>query len=70
MESAGNVIAYFNGHNHEGNFAVKNGISYVDFQGMVETADTNAYSLIRVYKDRLEIDGYGREPDRVIKINK
>ncbi|HWO95054.1 MAG TPA: metallophosphoesterase [Bacillus sp. (in: firmicutes)] len=70
LESAGNVVAYFNGHNHAGNYAEKNGISYVNFQGMVETADSNAYSIIRVYPDRLEIDGYGREQDRVLKIKK
>ncbi|CAH0346517.1 metallophosphoesterase [Bacillus sp. CECT 9360] len=69
LESAGNVVAYFNGHNHAGNYAEKNGIKYVNFQGMVETADSTAFSVIRAYKDRLEIDGYGREPDRVLKVN-
>jgi predicted phosphodiesterase len=68
LEAAGNVVAYFNGHNHAGNYAVKNGIHYVNLKGMVETADTNSYSIVEVYKDRLEIDGYGREIDRVLKI--
>lgn len=70
MEAAGNVVAYFNGHHHAGNFAEKNGIYYVNFKGMVETADTNAYSIIQVYSDRIEIDGYGREQDRVLQIQK
>lgn len=69
LESAGNVVAYFNGHNHEGNYAEKNGIKYVNFQGMVETPDSTAFSVIRAYKDRLEIDGFGREPERVLKVN-
>ncbi|WP_243354678.1 metallophosphoesterase [Bacillus litorisediminis] len=68
LEAAGNVVAYFNGHNHAGNYAVKNGIHYVNLQGMVETADTNSYSVVRVYKDRIEVDGYGREIDRVLEI--
>lgn len=68
LEATGNVVAYFNGHNHAGNYAVKNGIHYVNLKGMVETADTNSYSIVEVYKDRLEIDGYGREIDRVLKI--
>ncbi|WP_053360762.1 metallophosphoesterase [Bacillus sp. FJAT-27251] len=68
LESAGNVVAYFNGHNHAGNYGVKNGIHYVNLKGMVETDDTNSYSIVRVYKDRLEVDGYGRETDRVLKI--
>ena len=70
MEAAGNVVAYFNGHHHAGDFAEKNGIYYVNFKGMVETVDTNAYSIIKVYSDRIEIDGYGREQDRVLKVKK
>lgn len=70
LESSGNVVAYFNGHNHAGNYAEQNGVSYVNFKGMVETADTNAYSIIRIYPDRLVIKGYGREPYRVIKLGK
>ncbi|MFC3040714.1 metallophosphoesterase [Virgibacillus xinjiangensis] len=68
LEASGNVVAYFNGHNHAGNYAMKNGIHYVTLQGMVETKDTNSYSIVQVYKDRLEIDGYGREADRVLNI--
>ncbi|KKI92538.1 hypothetical protein WQ54_09030 [Bacillus sp. SA1-12] len=70
FEAAGNVAAYFNGHNHAGNYAKKNGVYYVNFQGMVETPNTNAYSIIKVFKDRLEIDGFEREPDRVLTIEK
>ncbi|PLT35226.1 metallophosphoesterase [Bacillus sp. V5-8f] len=69
LERAGNVVAYFNGHNHEGNFAEKNGITYLNFRGMLDTADTSAFSVIEAYKDRLEIDGFGREPDRTIWIH-
>lgn len=68
LEAAGNVVAYFNGHNHAGNYGMKNGIHYVNLKGMVETDDTNSYSIVRVYKDRLEVDGYGRETDRILKI--
>jgi manganese-dependent ADP-ribose/CDP-alcohol diphosphatase len=68
LEEAGNVVAYFNGHNHAGNYGVKNGIHYVNLKGMVDTADTNSYSIVRVYKDRLEVDGFGRETDRVLEI--
>ncbi|MFC2947641.1 hypothetical protein [Virgibacillus sediminis] len=68
IESAGNVVAYVNGHNHAGNYALKNDVHYVTLQGMVKTEDSNSYSIVQVYKDRLEIDGYGREEDRVLKI--
>lgn len=68
FESHDNVAAYFNGHNHQGNYGEKNGIHYVNFRGMVEL-DTNAYATVRVHPDRLEIDGYGREPDRVLEVS-
>ncbi|MEJ7785669.1 MAG: metallophosphoesterase [Solirubrobacteraceae bacterium] len=66
LESHGNVVAYFNGHNHYGNYGERNGIHYVNFHGMLEL-DTNAYSIVRVSPGRLEIEGYGREPDRILK---
>lgn len=66
LESAGNVVAYFNGHNHAGNYGEKNGIKYVNFHGMVDTSDTNAFAVIQAFKDRLEIDGFGRQPDLTI----
>lgn len=68
LEEADSVVAYFNGHNHAGNYAVKDGIHYVNLKGMVETSDTNSFSIVEVYKNRLEIDGYGREGDRVLEI--
>ena len=64
LEAAGNVVAYFNGHNHAGNYGFKNGIHYVNLKGMVETADTTSYSIVRVFNDHIELDGFGREPDR------
>ncbi|MFD2658246.1 metallophosphoesterase [Gracilibacillus thailandensis] len=68
LEANGNVVAYFNGHNHAGNYGLQNGTHYVNLEGMVETKDTTAYSIIRIYKDRLEIDGYGRQEDLVLEI--
>lgn len=70
LESSGNVVAYFNGHNHAGNYGEKNGIHYVNLKGMLETADTNTYSIIEIYKDRIFIDGYGLEQDRVLRFEK
>ncbi len=66
LESFGNVVAYINGHNHAGNYAEKNGIDYLTVHGMVETPDENAYAIIDVYSDRLEVRGTGREPDRTL----
>ena len=64
LEAASNVVAYFNGHNHAGNYGLKNGIHYVNLQGMIETADTRSYWIIRVFQDHMAVDGSGREPHR------
>jgi len=63
LEAHNNVVAYMNGHNHAGNYAIKNGIHYVTFQGMLLTADQNSFSVVEVFRDRLEVNGYGRQSD-------
>lgn len=61
-------VAYFNGHNHAGNFGEQNGKYFLNFKGMVDTPDTTAYSVVEVYADRLEVRGVGREESRSLKI--
>jgi predicted phosphodiesterase len=58
------VAAYINGHNHAGNYGTHEGCHYVNFKGMVETETKTAYGIVRCFSDRLEIEGYGLEPDR------
>lgn len=65
VTSYDNVIAWFNGHNHHGNYGFTGGTHFVTFHGMVEL-ETNAYATVRVLDDRFEINGYGREPDRIV----
>jgi len=57
------VIAYFNGHQHKGGYEYTEGIHYVNFKGMVEGSE-NAFSIINVYQDRIQIIGYGAEESR------
>jgi len=61
-----NVVAYFNGHTHKGHYQQADNVHYLSFEGMVEQ-DTNAFAIVSVYKDRLEIKGFGREQDRVLE---
>lgn len=68
LESYNNVAAYMNGHNHAGNYGEKEGIHYVNFKGMVNTPESNAYALVSAYSDHLEINGYGREPNRNLEL--
>ncbi|MGE7153479.1 metallophosphoesterase [Methylorubrum rhodesianum] len=62
------VIAYFNGHNHAGNYVERDGIHYVNFHGMVDTPDSSAFAIVEIAGDRLEIQGFGREPSRSLTL--
>jgi len=66
IESYPNVKAYLNGHVHVSQYFHKNNLHYVTFKGMVEK-DENAFTIVSVFKDHLEIKGYGKEVDRILK---
>ena len=63
------VKAYFCGHYHSGNYKMKEGIHLVNFKGMVNTK-VNAFSVVTLTSDSILVKGYGREPDRRLKIRK
>lgn len=58
-----NVIAWFSGHNHAGNYGNIGPVQFITFRGMVETEDQNSFAIARVYDHRVEISGFGREKD-------
>ncbi len=62
------MIAYFNGHNHAGNYVERDGIHYVNFHGMVDTPDSSAFAIVEIAGDRLEIQGFGREPSHSLTL--
>lgn len=62
------VKFYFNGHNHAGGYLQKDGIHYLNFKGMVDTHDSTAFARVAFHNDSLIVKGYGREPDRALKI--
>lgn len=62
-----NVRAYLCGHNHAGNAVTRDGTHFVTFRGMVDTPDRNAFAVLSLYEDRLEIEGFGREESRVLQ---
>ncbi len=69
LEKYSCVKAYINGHNHHGNYGVKNGIHYLTLKGMVDTND-NSYARISVDSEKIVVKGYGREEDRTLIIKK
>lgn len=60
------VVAYLSGHYHFGNYEKKNGVHYLTLHAMVNTKDENAFAIIEVYQNRLEVIGHGREPSRTL----
>lgn len=61
LEKYSNVVAYMNGHKHEGDYATKSGIHYITFKAML--SHTNSYSLIEVVEDTLKVNGFGEADD-------
>jgi manganese-dependent ADP-ribose/CDP-alcohol diphosphatase len=66
LEKYQNIIAWFNGHNHAGNYGNFNMIHFVTFKGMVETETTNSFALVEVYNNKLWIRGSGREKSQIL----
>jgi len=60
------IAAWWNGHNHDGNYAARHGVHCLNFRGMVETAQ-NSYARVDIFPDRMEVTGYGREPRRIMR---
>jgi len=63
-----NVLAYFCGHNHQGNYGKLAGKHFINLKGMVETPTTTAYSIVTLSENRLDIEGFGREESRSLAI--
>jgi hypothetical protein len=62
-------LAWFNGHNHAGNYGVARGKHFLNFRGMVDTPDTSAFSIVSVHADRIEVAGFGREENRTLSLS-
>ncbi len=59
-----NIAGWFAGHHHKGGYAKRKGVHHVTLKAMVEAPENNAYSIIKLYKNKIEITGYGDETDR------
>lgn len=68
LTSHDNFVAFFNGHNHAGNYGAIGNQHFVNFKGMVETPDQTAYATLAVHEDRIEITGHGLEDSRTLVI--
>jgi hypothetical protein len=59
------VVAAFFGHEHKGGYTLQGNIHTVILNGQIETL-TNAFAVLDVFPDRLELTGFGRIPTRVL----
>ncbi len=66
LENYHNIIAWLNGHNHAGNYGNFNMIHFVTFRGMVETDSGNSFARVDVYKNKIWINGTGREKNQIL----
>ncbi|GAA4309882.1 hypothetical protein GCM10023143_17990 [Compostibacter hankyongensis] len=66
IEPYKNVMAYLNGHVHVSQYFLRGGVNYVSFKGMVEQED-QAFAIVSVYPDHLEIKGFGKEHSWVLR---
>ncbi|MDH4411708.1 MAG: metallophosphoesterase [Rhizobium sp.] len=62
------AIAYLCGHHHAGGYAERNGVHFLNFCGMVDTEHDNAFAVLSVFDDRIEISGHGRESTRHLSL--
>lgn len=63
----GTVRGAIAGHHHDGAFAIQDGIFFITVDGIVETENDNAFGVVTIYPDRLELEGYGRtEPQKIL----
>lgn len=61
------VIAAFFGHDHKGGYVQQGNIHSVTINGQIETL-INAFAIVEVFADRIELTGFGRVPSRVMRI--
>lgn len=64
------VKMVLSGHHHAGGFGSYKGIPMITHEGMIETEQQNAYSIIEITPDSILVKGHGRVPSRSFKYSK
>uniref|UniRef100_A0A3Q3X8I3 Manganese-dependent ADP-ribose/CDP-alcohol diphosphatase n=1 Tax=Mola mola TaxID=94237 RepID=A0A3Q3X8I3_MOLML len=63
------VVCFLAGHEHKGGYHLDTdtGVHHLTLEAVIETPpDSNAFGMVFVYDDRMELKGSGRMPDRVL----
>lgn len=61
------VVAWLNGHHHDGNYAERHGVHYVTFRSMLHEPGVNAWAVLDFFPDYLQVSGYGRQESMQLK---
>lgn len=70
IENYSCVKAIFAGHRHTGSFAYYKDIPVITAEGMIETENDNAFGVVKLYKDKIVVEGQGRMSSHELKISK
>ena len=60
---------WINGHHHRGGYGERNGVHYITLHAMVDTT-ANSFSVVEIFSNRIEINGYGKQPDYSLSLKK
>jgi hypothetical protein len=60
--------ACFSGHNHAGAETISNGVPFITFKSLLHQPQVTAYAVVRLFRERLVIEGRGRETPREIAL--
>ena len=66
IETCPNIVAYINGHRHEGGYAYSNGVHYINIYGMLDT-QIASFAVLEIIGDSLFVNGYGNQIDMKFK---
>lgn len=66
LKNYDNIIAWFNGHNHAGNYGNFHSIHFLTMKGMVETEKSDSFSLVEVFSNKIWINGSGGEKSQIL----
>ncbi len=61
-----NIIAWFSGHNHAGNYGNINRTHYITAKAMVDESATTTFIRVDVYNNKIWLNGEGRERNVIL----
>ncbi|RIH63059.1 hypothetical protein D1164_21760 [Mariniphaga sediminis] len=67
LDSTGCVKAWFAGHDHKGGYCLRKEVHHITMKGMVEAPEKNSFAIVKLYPDKMIINGLGKEESRLLQ---